>query len=140
MKSIEVVAGIIVCNGRVLCMQRGESKFEYVSRKFEFPGGKVEAGESNSEALARELKEEMDIDVEVREDDYFMTVKHDYPDFSITMHSYICKVSDCTFTMNEHSDFRWLGKNELMQLDWAPADVPIVVALEDSEVLDGECI
>lgn len=138
MKSFEVVAGIIVCDGRVLCMQRGESKYEYVSKKFEFPGGKVEAGERNSEALVRELKEEMDIDVQISEDDYFMTVSHDYPDFSITMHAFICRVDDCSFTMNEHSDFRWLRKYELMQLDWAPADVPIVVALEDSEVLDGK--
>ena len=126
MKHYEVVAAVIEYKDKILCMQRGEAKYDYTSYKFEFPGGKVEAGEENYIALSRELREEMDLDVAVGEKDYLLTVKHAYPDFAITMHAYLCKVDAPDFVMKEHVDFKWLPIYELDTLDWAEADKPIV--------------
>lgn len=126
MNKIEVVAGIVVFENEILCMQRGKGKFAYVSDKFEFPGGKVEPGESHIEALKRELKEEMEIDVFVGEDDFFLTIQHQYPDFALTMHNYVCKVKTRYFVRKEHIDHKWLTQDKLNLLDWAPADIPIV--------------
>ena len=131
MKHYEVVAAVIECKGKILCMQRGKAKYEYVSYKYEFPGGKVEVGEENHIALSRELREEMDLDVTIREKDYLLTVDHSYPDFAITMHTYLCKVSTPDFVMKEHVDFKWLSVSELDSLDWAEADKPIVEFLQD---------
>ena len=131
MKKLEVVAGIIMYKDLILCMQRDRGKFDYVSYKYEFPGGKIEPGETRSEALMRELNEEMALAVAINEDDYFMTVNHIYPDFEITMHSFICKVANQQFIRKEHIDHKWLTKEELMQLDWAAADIPIVKRLEE---------
>lgn len=129
MKHLEVVAAIIQYENLILCMQRPAGKFEYVSFKYEFPGGKVESGESNSQALMRELKEEMAMTTNITEDDFFMTVNHVYPDFEITMHSFICSVDSQEFTRKEHIDHKWLPVDQLDTLDWAPADQPIVKAL-----------
>ena len=126
MKHYEVVAAVIEYEEKILCMQRGEAKFEYVSYKYEFPGGKVEVGEENYTALERELKEEMDMNVSISEDDYLLTVEHTYPDFAIKMHAYLCKVSNPDFVMKEHVDYKWLSVSELDTLEWADADKPIV--------------
>ena len=126
MKYYEVVAAVIEYEEKILCMQRGEAKFEYVSYKYEFPGGKVEVGEENYTALERELKEEMDMNVSIGEDDYLLTVEHIYPDFAITMHAYLCKVDNPDFVMKEHVDYKWLSVSELDTLEWAEADKPIV--------------
>jgi 8-oxo-dGTP diphosphatase len=129
MKHIEVVAGIIRNNDRILCMQRNAGEYDYVSYKYEFPGGKVEPGETNSQALVRELHEEMGIEIKISENDFFMTVTYKYPDFEVTMHSYICQVSSPEFTMKNHINYIWLKNTELSKLDWAPADIPIVKKL-----------
>ena len=126
MKHYEVVAAVIEYEEKILCMQRGKAKFEYVSYKYEFPGGKVEVGEENYTALERELKEEMDMNVSISEDDYLLTVEHTYPDFAITMHAYLCKVDNPDFVMKEHVDYKWLSVSELDTLEWAEADKPIV--------------
>ena len=126
MKHLEVVAAIIKYNDLILCMQRPVGKFDYVSLKFEFPGGKVEPGETNSQALMRELREEMAMKTDITEDDYFMSVTHTYPDFEITMHSFICPVDSQEFIRKEHVDHKWLPVEKLDTLDWAPADQPIV--------------
>ena len=126
MKHYEVVAAVIEYEEKILCMQRGKAKFEYVSYKFEFPGGKVETGEENHTALERELNEEMDMNVSISEDDFLLTVEHTYPDFAITMHAYLCKVSNSDFVMKEHVDYKWLSVSELDTLEWAEADKPIV--------------
>lgn len=131
MKHYEVVAAVIQYENKILCMQRGKAKFEYVSYKYEFPGGKVEVGEENHIALSRELREEMDLDVTIRGKDYLLTVDHSYPDFAITMHAYLCKVEKPDFVMKEHIDFKWLTAGELYTLDWAEADKPIVEFLQD---------
>ena len=124
MKKIEVVAGIILCGNDILCVQRPKSKLHYVSEKYEFPGGKIEAGETNEEALHRELLEELSISTKIKT--LFLTVVHEYPDFELTMHSYICEVDNKEITLNEHIDKKWLTINELESLDWAAADIPIV--------------
>lgn len=127
MKSIEVVAAIIIFKDKILCVQRGPSKHEYISLKYEFPGGKVESGETNEAALAREIQEELHMNVTV--DSHYLTVNHTYPDFKITMHSFICSSSTDELKLTEHVDFKWLRKEELGSLDWAAADIPIVKKL-----------
>jgi len=110
-------------------MQRGQSKYDYISYKYEFPGGKVETNESLEVGLARELFEEMGIRVDIQPEQFFYTVTHECPDFSITMHSFLCPINTRDFQLNEHIDFRWLDRENLLQLDWAMADVPIVQKL-----------
>jgi len=131
MRHLEVVAAVIINNGEILCMQRNLGKYEYVSYKYEFPGGKLEIGESQIQALMRELSEEMNLNIIINQDDFFMTVEHTYPDFSITMHSYICHVDNRTFTRNEHISHTWLKAESLATLDWAAADLPIVEKLKE---------
>lgn len=126
MKHLEVVAAIIEYDGKILCMQRGQSKYDYVSFKYEFPGGKVEASEDNHTALERELREEMDMHLTISEQDYFMTINHTYPDFAITMHCYLCKLSNPQFVVKEHVDAKWMLPQDMHTLDWAPADYPIL--------------
>jgi 8-oxo-dGTP diphosphatase len=127
MKSIEVAAAIIQHEGKTLCVQRGPAKFDYIHHKFEFPGGKLESGETGEEAIMRELQEELHLCIPRA--DYFMTVDHTYPDFHVTMHAYICLVANRDIVLTEHIDAKWLSIEELPQLDWAAADVPIVEKL-----------
>lgn len=131
MKKVEVVAAILKLNQEIFCAQRAENKLEYISKKFEFPGGKIEAGETKKEALKRELKEELNINPEI--DDLFLTVVHQYPDFELTMHAFICNVDTKNIILNEHISSKWLKVNELLSLDWAAADVPIVNKLMQDE-------
>jgi 8-oxo-dGTP diphosphatase len=124
MKSIEVVAAIIYYKDKILCVQRGENKYPYISNKFEFPGGKLENGETKTEAIKREISEELNMDINIQEE--FLTVKHEYPDFKITMHSFKCKCESQELKLTEHISMEWLSINELRKLDWAEADIPIV--------------
>lgn len=130
MKTIEVVAGIILDErGRIFCVQRGESSKPYISKKWEFPGGKLEAGETREEALIRELKEELRIDVDPFE--FVITIDHSYPDFRLIMHSFKCRIlSDKEPELTEHLQSKWLIPSDLDVLDWAAADVPIVEVLK----------
>lgn len=124
MKKIEVVAGIIFFQDQILCVQRPQNKLLYISEKFEFPGGKIENGETHKEALQRELIEELNISTTIKS--FYLTVVHEYPDFELTMHSFICEVDTKELTLNEHISQEWLTLNELQKLDWAAADIPIV--------------
>lgn len=129
MKTVEVVAAIIILDGRALCTQRGLHKFGYLSGKFEFPGGKVEPGESNEAALAREIAEELKVNVVVGP--HLTTVAHQYPDFAIELHSYICQADDIhNLQLTEHIAHKWLPVDQLSELDWAAADIPIVEKLQ----------
>jgi 8-oxo-dGTP diphosphatase len=130
MKKIEVVAGIIYCKNQILCVQRPKNKLHYISEKFEFPGGKIEEGETQKEALKREILEELNISTKIKS--LFMTVVHEYPDFELTMHTFICEVETKEITLVEHIDHKWLTPNELKTLDWAAADIPIVNKLESN--------
>jgi 8-oxo-dGTP diphosphatase len=127
MKKIEVVAAIIYHENKILCVQRGENKYDYISKKYEFPGGKMEAGESKEETVKREILEELHMDIEVK--DEFLTVDHQYPDFHLTMHSFKCSTTNESLTLTEHIDYKWLEISEMSDLDWAAADVPIVEKL-----------
>jgi 8-oxo-dGTP diphosphatase len=128
---MEVVAAIICMNGKVLCMRRGLGKYLYLQNKYEFPGGKMEKGETQIEALKREIKEEMGYELNVTESDFFMTVEHQYPDFDITLHTYLCKVSSLDFEQREHIGHRWLTPKNLAKVDWAAADTDILEKLSN---------
>lgn len=127
MKYIEVVAAIIIHNNQILCVQRSENKLSYISQKWEFPGGKIEVGETREETIKREILEELKMNINV--DEEFITVSHLYPDFHLTMHSFICSSENKELTLTEHIDYKWLDKNQLNQLDWAAADIPIMMKL-----------
>jgi 8-oxo-dGTP diphosphatase len=127
MKKVEVVAGVIFWGNQILCVQRPKNKLQYISEKFEFPGGKIELGETKEDALHRELFEELNLLTKINS--FFMTVVHEYPDFELTMHSFICEADSKELKLNEHIDKKWLKINELNTLDWAAADIPIVEKL-----------
>lgn len=124
MKKVEVVAGIVFYRDQVLCVQRPKNKLHYISEKFEFPGGKIEEGETKEEALHRELLEELNLSTTIKS--FYLTTLHKYPDFELTMHSYMCEVESKEVKLHEHIDQKWLKINELAALDWAAADIPIV--------------
>jgi len=126
-KQYTVSAAIIVENRKILCVQRNKGKYDYISYKYEFPGGKLEEGENEEDALKREIAEELNLEVDVAEK--FLVVKHEYLDFDLTMHSYLCKANTEKLVLKEHIDAKWLYKNELIELDWAAADLPIVSKL-----------
>ena len=125
-KHFRVVGAIIEHDGKILCMQRPKGKYPSTDLKWEFPGGKIEAGETGPQALMRELREEMDFDVTVRDEDYFATVHHVYPEFELTMDTYLCHAANPAFTRKEHVDHCWLAPQDMPSLDWAAADRPIV--------------
>ncbi|MEN9744026.1 MAG: hypothetical protein RLZZ65_1831 [Bacteroidota bacterium] len=127
MKHIEVVAAVIQHQNKILAVQRGPAKYDYISKKWEFPGGKIEAGETEQQTIIREIREELDMHIEVNTK--LLTVEHPYPDFHLTMHTYLCTTEENKPKLTEHLAFCWLDKNELVNLDWAGADVPIVEAL-----------
>jgi len=124
MKKVEVVAAVIFYNNKILCVQRGDNKYNYIAFKYEFPGGKVESGETNEKAIKREIQEELNLEISI--DSKFLTVNHQYPDFTLVMHSFICSCNNPEIVLSEHVDFKWLDKTELKRLDWAAADIPIV--------------
>lgn len=119
-----VVCAVVEHEGRILCMQKPVTKYAYTSLHWEFPGGKVEEGESNEEALRRELLEEMDYEVEVG--DFIGETSHTYPDFSITLTAYRCTAKTRQFTMKEHADYRWCTPEEMKELNWCEADAPLL--------------
>jgi 8-oxo-dGTP diphosphatase len=125
MKRIEVVAAVIIQDNKIFATQRGYGDFK---DGWEFPGGKIEDGETPEAALIREIREELATDISV--DNYLCTVDHDYPKFHLTMHCYICSVVDGTLTLREHEAARWLGWEQLWSVEWLPADVEVVKALE----------
>lgn len=129
MKHLEVCGAILLKENKVLCAQRGKCKEDYLSYRWEFPGGKLEAGETAAQALHRELIEEMDVHVDVENMEPFFVVEHQYPDFEIRMHCFICKVDDCEVTLNEHANMCWATVDEIEKLEWLPADRPAVDAL-----------
>ncbi|MCH2045341.1 MAG: (deoxy)nucleoside triphosphate pyrophosphohydrolase [Saprospiraceae bacterium] len=130
MKKVNVAAAIIINDNRILCVQRGDNNLEYISKKFEFPGGKIEPGELPSETVVREIREELDMTILVEKE--YIIVEHSYPDFHLRMHSYICSTKTTEVKLSEHISYKWLLKEELYQLDWAAADLPIVNALAKS--------
>ena len=124
MKKVEVVAALIREDNNIVVFQRSENFKEYLSLKWEFPGGKIEAGETNEEALKRELMEELNIDSKIGK--LIMTNVHEYPDFELTMHLYEVESFTGEFKLNVHNDMKKGTKEELLNIDWAAADVPFL--------------
>lgn len=117
MKTIKVVAAIIIDNGKVFATQRGYGEFK---DGWEFPGGKIEVGETPEDAIVREIKEELDTEVEVVE--LLDTVEYDYPDFHLSMDCFICKIKSGDLVLKEHEAAKWLTKETLNTVEWLPAD------------------
>ncbi len=117
MKTIEVVAAIIIKDGQVFATQRGYGDFQ---GWWEFPGGKIEAGESPQDALKREISEELDAEISVGE--LMQTVEWDYPDFHLTMHCFISRLVSESLRLNEHEAATWLTLETLRSVKWLPAD------------------
>ena len=125
MKTIEVVAAIIKENDTILATRRGYGEFIIM---WEFPGGKIEIGETREEALMREIKEELSITISI--DQFVTTIDYDYPNFHLTMHCFLCTQVNGIFTLNEHNDAKWIHPSELNELDWLPADIEILEELK----------
>ena len=125
MKTVRVVAAIIIENGKVFATQRGYGEFK---DGWEFPGGKIEPGETPEEAIVREIKEELDTEVEVIE--LLDTVEYDYPNFHLSMGCFICKIKSGDFVLKEHEAAKWLTKDTLGSLEWLPADMGLVGEIE----------
>ncbi len=128
MKTVEVVAGIIEdkASGKILATERGYGEF---AGKWEFPGGKVEPGETREAALVRELREELAIDARIEK--FVGTVEYDYPKFHLTMHTFLCTIADGELTLREHMAARWIFRQELASIDWLPADREIATSLAE---------
>lgn len=121
MKHIEVVAAVICKDGEIFATQRGYGEFEGM---WEFPGGKIELGESCEVALKREIQEELGVDIEVGELIY--TTEYDYPSFHLTMHCFLCSVASDEIELKEHKSARWLTKDTLNDVEWLPADLEVI--------------
>ncbi len=127
---LEVVAGMILRDtGEVLCVKRGASKFASTAWKWEFPGGKIEPGETPEQALVRELKEELDMEVTPLALAHI--VDHTYPEFSIRLHGFLCTAKEAEPTLKEHVAYQWVKADDLGQLDFAAADTPLLDALRE---------
>ena len=123
-KRIEVVAAIIMDAGKVFATQRGYGEFK---DGWEFPGGKMEKGESPQQALLREIKEELDTEINIGE--LFDTIEYDYPDFHLTMHCYLCTVKAGELVLKEHEAAKWLNRELLDSVEWLPADKSLIEKL-----------
>ena len=128
MKSIEVVAAVIQHRGRIFATQRGYGEFK---DGWEFPGGKIEPNETPQQALRREIKEELDTDIEVK--DLIDTIDYDYPTFHLTMHCFWCTVNSGKLELLEHEDAKWLTKEELESVDWLPADLQLISKIQQKK-------
>lgn len=127
MKTVEVVAAIIRRDGRIFATQRGYGDWKDY---WEFPGGKVEPGETPEEALKREIREELSTEIGV--EGFLCTVEYDYPKFHLTMHCYLCSLLTEALHLNEHEAARWLDKDELDGVEWLPADKNVVRSLKEA--------
>ena len=125
MKTIEVVAAIITHNDQIFATQRGYGEFK---DGWEFPGGKMEPGETPQQALVREIREELDTEIKV--DSLVETVEYDYPNFHLPMHCFLCTIRSGDLVLKEHEAAKWLTKEELDSVDWLPADVLVADKLK----------
>lgn len=129
-KHIKVAAAIIIDGGRIFATQRGYGEFK---DGWEFPGGKIEQGETAQQAAKREVREELDTEIEVGE--LFDTVEYDYPDFHLTMHCFLCTVRSGNLVLKEHQAAKWLTRETLDSVEWLPADIELIEKLKASQVM-----
>ena len=127
-KTINVVAAIIIKDGSLFATQRGYGEWK---DWWEFPGGKIEQGETPKEALKREIREELTTEICIEE--FLCTVEYDYPKYHLTMHCYICSLLTEALHLNEHEAARWLKNDELDNVKWLPADVKVVERLKEDK-------
>ena len=126
MKIIEVVAAIIKHNNEIFITRRGYGEFENM---WEFPGGKMEVGETQEEALIREIKEELELDIHVSK--FLTTVDYDYPNFHLIMHCFICTICGGKLQLNAHNDAKWTTVEGIDKLNWVPADILVIEKLKE---------
>ena len=125
MKTINVVAAIIIKDQKIFATQRGYGEFK---NGWEFPGGKIESGESPEHALEREIREELDAKIRVGE--LFDTIEYDYPNFHLFMKCFLCSLISDQLTLREHEAAKWLTKENLSSVEWLPADITIIDKLK----------
>ena len=126
-KHVKVAAALLFDNGKIFATKRGESPYPYVAHKYEFPGGKIEEGETGEAAVQRELKEELDLDVKVG--GLYASHTFEYPDFIITLFVYECEKCS-NFILKEHESYAWIAPADLKEEEWAPADADILGSLK----------
>ena len=126
MKIIRVVAAIIIRDGKVFATQRGYGEWK---DWWEFPGGKIEAGECPQEALVREIREELEAEIQVGE--LIETIEWDYPDFHLTMHCFVCSLVSESMHLNEHEASAWLTRETLHSVKWLPADEGLILKIRE---------
>ena len=130
MKVVKVVAAIIAQEGRIFATQRGYGEFK---DGWEFPGGKIEEGETPQDALKREIMEELDTEISVG--DLIDTVEYDYPTFHLSMQCFLCRIKSGSLNLKEHEAARWLAEDELDSVDWLPADIEVLDWIRRSQCL-----
>lgn len=128
MKTVNVVAAIIQDGNKIFATQRGYGEFK---DGWEFPGGKIEQGETPQQALKREIEEELDTEITVG--DLLTVVEYDYPTFHLSMQCFLCKVESGKLTLKEHEAAKWLTKDQIDAVDWLPADIEVVEAYKRKE-------
>ncbi|SHK84374.1 8-oxo-dGTP diphosphatase [Selenomonas ruminantium] len=133
MKTINVVAAVIKKGNKILATQRGYGEFK---DGWEFPGGKIEAGETPAEAIVREIKEELDAKIKV--EDNLGLIEYDYPNFHLHMECFLCSLVSADLTLLEHEDMKWLTAETMDNVDWLPADVEMAKKVQ--EILKTEAL
>lgn len=126
MKEIEVVAAVIVDKGKILATQRSKGEFQGL---WEFPGGKIEVGETPEEALVREIQEELEAEIEL--DEFIKTIEWDYPTFHLKMHCYFCTLLSESLQLKEHAAGCWLDRDHLDAVQWLPADLALLPEIDE---------
>lgn len=127
MKQIKVVAAIIKNEDKILATKRGYGEF---INMWEFPGGKIESGETKKQALVREIKEELNIEINV--DKFALDIEYQYPNFYLFMSCFMCSIKEGSIELLEHNDGKWITKEELNTLNWLPADIDAVIYLKEN--------
>ena len=127
MKQIKVVAAIIKNEDKILVTKRGYGEF---INMWEFPGGKIESGETKKQALVREIKEELNIEINV--DKFALDIEYQYPNFYLFMSCFMCSIKEGSIELLEHNDGKWITKEELNTLNWLPADIDAVNYLKEN--------
>ena len=125
MKTVKVVAAIIIHDQKIFATQRGYGEFK---DGWEFPGGKIEQGETSQEALVREIKEELDTEIEVK--DFLETVEYDYPNFHLSMDCFFCTIKSGKLVLKEHEAAKWLTVDTVDSVNWLPADRGLIEAIK----------